>query len=153
AGDLACAMAQRALPSVPLPAVRVRAACDELARMQHDVIAGQLLDMRASAHDRCAGERVHELKTWADTVRGPLAIGAHLAGATTAQQDALAKYAKPVGVAFQLRDDLLGTFGDQGTTGKSNGADIRRGKRTALVVELEGDTSAKALLERAFGRE
>jgi geranylgeranyl diphosphate synthase type I len=79
-------------------------------------------------------------------------MGALLAGASEARVAALAAYAEPLGVAFQLRDDVLGTFGDARATGKPSGSDLRRGKRTALVVEAAGDARAAAALERVIGR-
>jgi geranylgeranyl diphosphate synthase type I len=94
---------------------------------------------------------MHDLKTGSYTVRGPLAIGAILAGATPEQRAALDRFASPLGVAFQLRDDLLGTFGDPKTTGKPAGNDLRRGKRTALVAALADDAEAQPLLKRVLG--
>jgi geranylgeranyl diphosphate synthase type I len=80
-------------------------------------------------------------------------MGARLAGATDARVAQLARYGRPLGIAFQLRDDLLGTFGDPTATGKPVGNDIRQGKRTALVAEMRGDAAAEALLARLLGRE
>ena len=80
-------------------------------------------------------------------------MGAILAGATDEQREGLAAFARPLGVAFQLRDDLLGTFGDPKTTGKPAWNDIRQGKRTALIAEIAGDAEAERLLPRALGRE
>ena len=84
-------------------------------------------------------------------MRGPLSIGAILAGATADQRASLDRFASPLGVAFQLRDDLLGTFGDPRATGKPAGSDIRSGKRTALVAALAGDAEAARLMPRALG--
>jgi geranylgeranyl diphosphate synthase type I len=95
---------------------------------------------------------IHALKTASYTVTGPLALGAHLAGAPSARVAQLARYGRPLGIAFQLRDDLLGTFGDASATGKPVGNDIRQGKRTAMVVEMRGDAASEALLARVLGR-
>jgi geranylgeranyl diphosphate synthase type I len=152
AGDHASALAQELVLEGPLPADRLLAAAREFARIQEDVVYGQLLDVHAAVDDGLAVERMHELKTGSYTVRGPLVMGALLAGADAAQCDGLCAFARPLGVAFQLRDDVLGTFGDPGQTGKPSGNDIRRGKRTALIAELEGDAEAEALLPRVFGR-
>jgi geranylgeranyl diphosphate synthase type I len=154
AGDHASAMAQEALLSVDVSADRLRDACREFARIQEDVVFGQLLDMHAGAQDASAVEKVHELKTGSYTVRGPLALGAVLAGASEAQRACLEAFARPLGIAFQLRDDVLGTFGDPSATGKPAGNDLRQGKRTALITELEGvgmAPSTKELFGRAFG--
>ncbi len=68
------------------------------------------------------------------SVQQPLAIGAALAGADAAQAAALAAFGHPLGMAFQLRDDVLGVFGDESATGKPSGDDLREGKRTVLVA-------------------
>jgi geranylgeranyl diphosphate synthase, type I len=152
AGDWACGLAQAALAATFVPQARVVAAMAELARIQTTVVMGQLLDMRAQAGDRAAVERVHDLKTGSYTVRGPLALGAILAGANDDARARLDEFARPLGVAFQLRDDLLGTFGDARATGKPSGRDLRQGKRTALVAELEA-ASDIALRDRVLGVE
>jgi geranylgeranyl diphosphate synthase type I len=135
AGDLAAAWARRALHDVPLPAERVGRAAREMANVEEDVVEGQVLDVGSAAADPAGVEAVHVLKTASYTVRGPLVMGAHLAGADDAQVAALRAFADPLGVAFQLRDDLLGVFGDPSTTGKPAGNDLRAGKRSAVVVE------------------
>ena len=156
AGDHASALAQEVLLSVPAPAERVLEAAQLFARIQEDVVYGQLLDLRAGArHDAASGpedvEAMHDLKTGSYTVRGPIALGAILAGASAEQRRGLAAYAHPLGIAFQLRDDLLGTFGEAKTTGKPVGNDLRQGKRTALVAELATDADAQRLLPRVLG--
>jgi geranylgeranyl diphosphate synthase type I len=124
-----------------------------LARMQVDVVRGQVIDLRASAADARAVEAMHDLKTASYTVRGPVAVGAALAGASADRVEALARFASPLGVAFQLCDDVLGVFGDPSATGKPAASDLRRGKRTALVVEVERDAEARRLLPRVLGVE
>jgi geranylgeranyl diphosphate synthase type I len=151
AGDAACAMAQEALLEVDAPAQRLVGAARELAGVQLAVCFGQLLDVRAWADSPSDVETVHGLKTSSYTVTGPVRIGAILAGANDRALDALTRFAGPLGVAFQLRDDLLGTFGDPRVTGKSAGSDLRQGKRTALVAEVARDPEAKRLLPRVLG--
>ena len=154
AGDCASALAQETLLSLPLPAERVLEAARLFARIQEDVVYGQLLDLRAGANPQEAHtEAMHDLKTGSYTVRGPIALGAILAGASPELLRSLAAYARPLGVAFQLRDDLLGTFGVAKTMGKSASSDLRQGKRTALVCELANDAEAQRLLARVLGVE
>ena len=124
----------------------------EMARIEEDVVQGQLLDVRAQATDLAAVEAVYALKTASYTVRGPLVMGALLAGCPAEQVAALAEFAVPLGVAFQLRDDVLGAFGHERTTGKGVGNDLRKGKRTALVVEAGRHPVAAAAIERVLGR-
>jgi geranylgeranyl diphosphate synthase type I len=152
AGDLACAWAQQALLEVDLPAERVLRASRELAKVHDQVVAGQVLDVAASSSDAPAVEAMHALKTASYSVRGPLLMGAHLAGGTDEQVAALTAFAEPLGIAFQLRDDVLGTFGDTAKTGKPAGNDLREGKRTALVVEALTDVRAVEALGRVLGR-
>ncbi|MEO6576451.1 MAG: polyprenyl synthetase family protein [Polyangiaceae bacterium] len=151
AGDYAAALALEALSETPVEAARVTDAVREFARIQTSVIIGQLIDVRAGAKGALAVEAMHDLKTGSYTVRGPVAIGAILAGASPDVRAALDAFARPLGVAFQLRDDLLGTFGDPSHTGKPHGSDIRQGKRTALIAELETTPLAEPLLARAHG--
>ena len=151
AGDLAGAWAQRMFLELQLPPERVARAALELARVHEEVIAGQVLDVRGSAGDARAVEAMHALKTASYSVRGPVLIGARLAGASDVLVRALAAFAEPLGVAFQLRDDVLGLFGDPVTTGKPASNDLREGKRTALVVEALRDGRAADALDRVLG--
>jgi geranylgeranyl diphosphate synthase type I len=86
-------------------------------------------------------------------VRGPLALGALLADANAEQLAALDRFGRPLGIAFQLRDDLLGTYGDPQLTGKPAGHDLREGKNTSLVREARAllDAQAWAKMERVLG--
>jgi geranylgeranyl diphosphate synthase type I len=169
AGDLACGYAQSALLESAQAPARVLRAAAAFARIQEEVVTGQLAEMSLGAGEAtrrapaAAGgkmngaaaaptvEQIHAMKTASYTVTGPLALGATLAGADDATVAALARYGRPLGVAFQLRDDLLGVFGDPSETGKPIWNDIRQGKRTALVAELRGDAAAEALLARVLG--
>lgn len=148
AGDLACGYAQVALLESQLPAERVLGAARAFARIQEEVVTGQLAEMSSAA----SVEVIHALKTASYTVTGPLALGAHLAGASDARVAELARYGRPLGIAFQLRDDLLGAFGDTSATGKPVGNDIRQGKRTAIIMEMRGHAGTEALLARVLGR-
>jgi geranylgeranyl diphosphate synthase, type I len=121
----------------------------EYHRMREEVIAGQFLDLHASVTDEVTAERARRisiLKSGRYTVERPLLIGATLAGASEEVLDMLRAYGPPVGEAFQLRDDILGAFGDPGTTGKDAFGDLREGKKTTLVAfareRADGDQSA-----------
>jgi geranylgeranyl diphosphate synthase type I len=151
AGDLASAWSKEALLEVDLPAERLAGAARELARAEEDVVEGQLLDVEGGARDLAEVERVHALKTASYSTVGPVAIGARLAGATDARVAALGSYANPLGVAFQLRDDLLGTFGDETAMGKPAGNDLRAGKRTAVVVDALADARARDTIAHVLG--
>lgn len=157
AGDYAAGLSLDALAKVPVPSERVAAAVGEMGRIQRDVVLGQMCDIQGERTreppTEAAVELTHTLKTGSYTVRGPLALGAHLAGADAPLLHALEAFALPLGVAFQLRDDVLGTFGDPAHTGKPSTGDIRQGKRTALIAALASTGGGSAeLLARAFGR-
>ena len=111
-------------------------------QMRTEVTVGQYLDMHAQmlpwtddfdADERRAREVVRS-KSARYSVESPILLGAALAGATTRQMEVCSAVGLPLGEAFQLRDDLLGAFGDPATTGKPAGDDLREGKRTLLVV-------------------
>ena len=133
----------------------------EYAAMRRDVTLGQFLDIaEESAFAVSPGEehlaralRVATYKSARYSVQQPLTIGAALAGGTEAQLEALASFGYPIGMAFQLRDDVLGVFGDERLTGKPTGDDLREGKRTALIAITRERLSAvqKARLDELLG--
>ena len=131
AGDYASAVALEALSQVDMKASAALPAFACFAEMQLDAIAGQQLDLIGGDYDV---ELAYQLKTGSYTVRGPLRLGAILASAGQATLRSLDRFAQPIGVAFQLRDDLLSAFGDPKRTGKPLGNDLRAGKRTALLA-------------------
>ena len=99
--------------------------------------------------------RVNRFKTAAYTVERPLHLGAALAGAGAATIRALRTYGADIGVAFQLRDDLLGVYGDPAVTGKPAGDDLLEGKRTLLLATaraaLHSDPAVLAELDAGIG--
>lgn len=133
AGNLASAQAWDLLAGGAWPAETKARAIAVFLEMHQEVVFGQQLDLLASENVSL----MQQLKTGSYTVRGPLLLGAALAGAGEAERAALEAYGNPLGEAFQMRDDLLGTFGDPRATGKPAGGDIRAGKRTALVRAAE----------------
>jgi geranylgeranyl diphosphate synthase type I len=153
AGDLASGYAQEALLESEVAPERLLRASRAFARIQVEVVTGQLAEMSAASRSGAqpSVETIHALKTASYTVTGPLLLGAALAGADDAQSAQLERFGRPLGIAFQLRDDLLGVFGDPSATGKPVWNDIRQGKRTALVAELRGHAQAEALLARVHG--
>jgi len=143
------------------PVDRAAAARAEYSRMRRDVTVGQFLDIaeesafRTEPDERHAERalRVASFKSARYSVQQPLAIGAALAGADASQQAALAAFGHPLGMAFQLRDDVLGVFGDEGQTGKPSGDDLREGKRTVLVAYTRErlDAPARRVVDELVG--
>lgn len=126
----------------------------ELCR--NEVIAGQFLDVSVQARGRAdvdTAMTVLRYKSAKYSIERPLHIGAGLAGATPDHIDQLSRFGLPLGEAFQLRDDLLGVFGDPAETGKPAGDDLVEGKRTVLVaLALDGAPQAAARrLDEALG--
>ncbi|TQJ32376.1 polyprenyl synthetase family protein [Microbacterium sp. SLBN-146] len=127
---------------VSVGADRAATARAEYSRMRRDVTIGQFLDIAEESAFRTEPDarhaeralRVASLKSARYSVQQPLAVGAALAGADEAQHSALSRFGHPLGMAFQLRDDVLGVFGDESETGKPSGDDLREGKRTVLVA-------------------
>ncbi len=118
--------------------------------LQRTAVLGQVRDLTAEDDD---AELTYCLKTASYSVVGPLLLGGILAGASAAQLATLQAYGMPLGVAFQLRDDLIGVFGNVRETGKPVGNDLKVGKATALShagFELAKGADARTLT-RAFG--
>ncbi|HVU71716.1 MAG TPA: polyprenyl synthetase family protein [Mycobacteriales bacterium] len=136
-GDLALVWADRMLAGAELPPEALRRAQPVYDDMRTELMAGQYLDVLEQALgggsvDRAL--RVARYKSAKYTVERPLQLGAALAGADGGIAAAYSAYGLPVGEAFQLRDDVLGVFGDPEETGKPAGDDLREGKRTALIA-------------------
>jgi geranylgeranyl diphosphate synthase type I len=163
-GDLLLTLASmevdRARAGLPATAgARGRAVWDLLTS---EVAVGQYLDMRAQsmpwhATDGSGVEQslaVVRMKSARYSVEHPLVLGAALAGADDAALDRLRRVGLPLGEAFQLRDDVLGVFGDPAVTGKPAGDDLREGKRTVLVALAmdRADDAQRARLRADVGR-
>jgi geranylgeranyl diphosphate synthase type I len=157
AGDMALVLADRALLEAGFPEERLRPALRRYDRMRVEVVAGQFHDVLA-AHRGAAGEeearRIAVLKSGGYTVEAPLQIGAILGGASEDLLAGLGRYGVALGEAFQLRDDILGVFGDPDVTGKDRDSDLLEGKRTVLlakaVAAAEGED--RRFLEERVGR-
>jgi geranylgeranyl diphosphate synthase type I len=156
-GDLLLGWSDEMLRRCGLPWDRVGPALDLFDQCRSEVIAGQFLDVSVQARGRADVETamtVLRYKSAKYSIERPLHIGAALAGAEPATLAALSSFGLPLGEAFQLRDDLLGVFGDPETTGKPAGDDLIEGKRTVLVaLTLDAAAPAEAArLDAALGR-
>ena len=144
-GDLAHVYADQLLPRTSADVQRV---WDEL-RIELNV--GQYLDLLGTARadtDHESARRIARYKSGKYTIERPLHIGAALAGRLAELEAPLSAYGDPLGEAFQLRDDLLGAFGDQAVTGKPVGDDMREGKPTPLlaIATAKADAAQAAVL-------
>lgn len=130
-GDLAHVYADILVTGAPAAAVSV------WNELRIELNMGQYLDVLGTARsdtDAASARRIARYKSGKYTIERPLHVGAALAGDGGATQAALSLYGDPLGEAFQLRDDLLGAFGDEQRTGKPVGDDLREGKPTALLA-------------------
>ena len=155
-GDLCLVWADAMLARSGLPAEGLMRAIPVYNEMRGELMAGQYLDVLAQATGGAgpAGAlTVARYKSAKYTVERPLHLGAALANADESVLAAYTAYGLPLGEAFQLRDDLLGVFGDPVETGKPAGDDLREGKRTVLValtLERAGTVQA-ATVDRLLG--
>jgi len=155
-GDLCLIWADEMLNTSGMTPDALRRAQPVYDEMRVELMAGQYLDLLEQALGGGTVEsalRVARYKSAKYTVEKPLHMGAVLAGAGQDVLDGYSGYGLPLGEAFQLRDDVLGVFGDPGQTGKPAGDDLREGKRTALVaMALESASPAQhAVVRRHLG--
>lgn len=143
----------------PEPARRSR---DVYDLMTAEVTLGQYLDMQAqaapwhegTARDLDRAERVVRAKSARYSVEHPIVLGAAMAGGDEQLLSDLGGFGLPIGEAFQLRDDVLGVFGDPAVTGKPAGDDLREGKRTVLLATAleRASEGEREILTGALGR-
>ncbi|MGW8781962.1 polyprenyl synthetase family protein [Streptomyces sp. NPDC055796] len=157
-GDLLMGYAGHVFSSCGLPGAYQARTVPLWATLLRETMAGEFLEVlrtRAEPLPRVAESlEVARFKTAKYTVERPLHLGATLGGGPRALLDAFSAYGLPLGEAFQLRDDLLGTFGDPARTGKSNVEDLRDGKPTALLAltVAAADADERRLLAKLVGR-
>lgn len=142
------------------PTREIESACrDEFSLMRVEVMAGQYLDVleenaaatRSLSEAVGRAEKVILYKTAKYSIEAPLRIGAAFAGADQGTLNSFTSFGIPLGIAFQLRDDILGVFGDPSVTGKPAGDDLREGKRTVLVALTKQSLAARSTsMSQAF---
>jgi geranylgeranyl diphosphate synthase type II len=138
AGDLMISDAYQLLSELNVSAETLRKVQAELHNAIFGVVAGEFLDTEA-AFKKLAGAHPHTIATYKTASYSfvmPLMMGATLSNASSADRELLREFGLTIGIAYQMRDDILGTFGDSATTGKSTEGDIREGKRTAVTDEF-----------------
>jgi geranylgeranyl diphosphate synthase type I len=146
-GDFACTYADLLMRAAP------PAALDVYDELRVELCVGQSLDLVGTAMrstDVDDARRISTYKSAKYTVERPLHLGAALAGRIGDLGASLSTIGLPLGEAFQLRDDLLGVFGEERVTGKPVGDDLREGKPTPLLAIAAGraDADGRRLLAR-----
>ncbi len=151
AGDYLVALASRTLTQSCRKHPHLDALLERFAEMQLSAVLGQKLDVIGQCRD---AELIYRFKTSSYTVSGPLELGALLGGATPKRAARVREFADAVGVAFQLRDDLLSAFGDPKQTGKPFASDLRSGKWTWVVQYAmeNGSAAERRQLSACFGK-
>ncbi len=141
-GDLAEVFADRLMISSP------PAAFGAWSQLKIEVNIGQYLDVLGAARggtDLETSRRIAHYKSGKYTIERPLHVGVALVDRLDEFRDQLSAYGSPLGEAFQLRDDILGTFGDEARTGKPVGDDLREGKPTPMLAIARDNSSAEQL--------
>lgn len=156
-GDLCLVWSDEMLNTSGLDPLTVARARPVFDRMRAEVMLGQYLDVVSQSRGDASTVRaglVARFKSAKYTVEHPLLFGAALAGAGPELMHAYSSFGLPLGEAFQLRDDVLGIFGDPAETGKPAGDDLREGKRTYLVavaMERAASLGEQELLFKSLG--
>jgi geranylgeranyl diphosphate synthase type I len=155
-GDLALVWSDELLRRSGLSDAALTRARGVWDTMRTEVTAGQYLDLLRAAGGLPGPDgalTVARYKSAGYTVQRPLQLGAAIAGAAPEVMDACTAIGLPLGEAFQLRDDVLGVFGDPGVTGKSADDDLREGKQTLLIAlaEQAADAAGLRLLTETLG--
>lgn len=156
-GDIASALAYETLVHADFPLERKLRAVHTFSEVIYRVAFGELLDVDVGMRslETLTEEEilaVYKLKTAGYTTEGPLHLGAVLGGASAHHLAVLSEYAVPLGIAFQIQDDLLGMFGSRDDIGKDEGSDLLEAKRTPLLLAAwrEGSRRERAFLEEAL---
>ena len=146
-GDVAHVYADRLMTGAPEPAMEI------WHELRIEVNIGQYLDLAGTVRgdtDLATARRISRYKSGKYTIERPLHLGAAMRHRLDELQPALDAYGVPLGEAFQLRDDLLGVFGEPALTGKPIGDDLREGKPTPLmaVARERADATQRRVLDR-----
>ncbi len=154
AGDLLIAEAYTVLHQCEVKEAAILRAQVILSQSIFRVVGGELLDTESAFRpiEQVNVQTIAEQKTASYSFIGPLVMGATLAGEPASTIEQLRAFGKTLGVAFQLKDDLLGVFGDETVTGKSASTDIREGKHTHLIEQFYqlGNAEQKVAFKAVF---
>ncbi|MHA7142380.1 polyprenyl synthetase family protein [Arthrobacter sp. Sr33] len=161
-GDMCLSFSEEQFSDIGPGAASGTAARSIFNRMRTEVMAGQYLDLleEAVGPDRTPDDaaaralRIVRYKSAKYSIEHPLGLGGALGGAGAAQLAGYSAFSLPLGEAFQLRDDVLGVFGDPAVTGKPAGDDLREGKRTLLIAKAlqNGSPRDQELINSTLGQ-
>jgi geranylgeranyl pyrophosphate synthase len=157
-GDIAIVLSNTFISNSGFGPERVAKALDFQNRAVVATIAGEIKDIALGAgpeHGEAEVLEVARLKTAYYTITGPLSLGAILAGAPDALLEKIAVFGADLGISFQIKDDIIGMFGDEKTIGKSVLSDAREGKKTVLTCHFTRNSAAPQLefFNKTYGSE
>ena len=156
-GDLALVWSDQMLNTAGLTTEQYARVMPFYNEMRVELMAGQFLDIHEQTQKDTSVDRsmkIARFKSGKYTIERPLHLGAAMTSGSKEITHALSAYGLPLGEAFQLRDDLLGVFGDPSVTGKPAGDDLREGKRTVLIAmtnERQSDAQ-REIARKYFGK-
>ena len=155
-GDMVGALGNQVLFESKFDSKSVIKALSKLQSIVSLTVVGQTEDVFMENKGKATEKEIlqmYENKTARYTVEGPLHLGAILGGANDKLLKALSEYSIPIGIAFQIQDDILGIFGNEEKMGKSVGSDVRQGKQTILVAKAyeKADSKQKKILNKTLG--
>ncbi|MCX5726494.1 MAG: polyprenyl synthetase family protein [Candidatus Saganbacteria bacterium] len=145
------------LADAKFPDRNIKMAISGLCDVLRNALYGQVMDVLTGAKVFRVTEKevniIQELKTGKYTIEAPLHLGAILGNGSKRDLDTLGRYAKPLGQAFQIKDDIIGLFGDPRKTGKPNDSDIKTGKKTLLILKAieRASKSQKCVILKCLG--
>ncbi|MGC8995905.1 MAG: polyprenyl synthetase family protein [Thermoplasmata archaeon] len=153
AGDLASMYSYEIFENLNFPEERKIKAMLKMTKIIEDTGYGQILDVLSFFREDFNEKdllKIHEYKTAKYTIEGPMIMGAILAGSDNF--DMITNYAIPVGIAFQLQDDILGLFGDEKEIGKPVTSDLEEGKKTLLIIKAMENEKFKDTIMKYLGK-
>ncbi|MFA6353966.1 MAG: polyprenyl synthetase family protein [Candidatus Paceibacterota bacterium] len=156
-GDMANSMAHDVIFNTNFKDTVKLKCLNKVEKIIFSTCSGQMLDIVMSDQDKTTEKQIlkmHEGKTAIYTVEGPIHLGCILAEAEKSYLDLFSKFALPLGKAFQIKDDILGIFGNEKETGKKVGSDIIEGKKTLLVLKAleKGNKKQKQIIKQCLNK-
>jgi geranylgeranyl diphosphate synthase, type I len=157
-GDMAAAMANQIIFTSNFSPEVIICALNKLQEIVYTIVPGEMLDVVLEFRGRATEKeilRMHEGKTSSYSFEGPLHLGTILTGNKDEKIFKIySRYAMPLGKAFQIRDDILGVFGDEKKLGKPVGSDVIEGKQTLLVIKAleHGNKKQKEIIGKYLGK-
>ena len=156
AGDFASSLGHEALTCSNFPSDLKIRAVEKLNQIILNTITGEAMDVVLAEYPDVNADEIIKMqgyKTAKYTIEGPLHLGAILARADKKFLKSISEFAVPLGIAFQIQDDIIGVFGNKKRIGKPVGADIKEGKKTLLLVKAleRADQKQLKILSESFG--